>query len=143
MSQLLVVAGLYRDGPRGKYLAQRRPRDHARYAGRLEFPGGQVDDGETMQAALIREWGEELGVNIQVGKMLGEYVLTQPPTALVVLFDVTHMYGTPSPQDGQKIEWMQLWEIKKELEEDTGAGSVPSMDWFTEVAKTLEIERRK
>ncbi len=36
-----------------------------------EFPGGQVEDGESPQTALAREIGEELGLRIGVGPWLG------------------------------------------------------------------------
>jgi 8-oxo-dGTP diphosphatase len=41
----------------------RRPRDKA-HGGLWEFPGGKVEPGETPEAALVRELGEELDVSI-------------------------------------------------------------------------------
>jgi A/G-specific adenine glycosylase len=41
--------------------------------GLWEFPGGKVEEGESYQAALKREIYEEIGVEIVVGKSLGEY----------------------------------------------------------------------
>jgi 8-oxo-dGTP diphosphatase len=38
---------------------------------RWEFPGGKVEDGESDEAALIREFNEELGVAVRVGRLLG------------------------------------------------------------------------
>lgn len=63
-----VVAGLYRLGD-DDYFFARRAGDRA-YSGCWEFTGGKVEPGETDEQALIREWSEELGVNITVGKML-------------------------------------------------------------------------
>ena len=58
---LLVVAGaLVRDG---RLLLARRP-DGDPLAGLWELPGGKVEPGETPEAALEREWSEELGVRI-------------------------------------------------------------------------------
>ena len=34
-----------------------------------EFPGGKVEDGESLQNALIREIREELDTEIEVGKL--------------------------------------------------------------------------
>ncbi|MHC6202555.1 (deoxy)nucleoside triphosphate pyrophosphohydrolase [Breznakiellaceae bacterium SP9] len=39
--------------------------------GKWEFPGGKVDEGETDERALVREYWEEFRVPIQVGDFLG------------------------------------------------------------------------
>jgi len=39
--------------------------------GRWEFPGGKVEDGENFEQAIIREFDEELGVSVTVGKEIG------------------------------------------------------------------------
>jgi 8-oxo-dGTP diphosphatase len=39
--------------------------------GKWEFPGGKVDEGESDEAALKREYEEEFGVDITTGAFLG------------------------------------------------------------------------
>ena len=57
-----VVAALIWNG--NKFLACQRPANKAR--GLLwEFVGGKVEQGETKEAALIRECREELGIRSQ------------------------------------------------------------------------------
>ena len=59
-----VVAALIWNG--NKFLACQRPANKAR--GLLwEFVGGKVEQGETKEAALIRECREELGITVAVG----------------------------------------------------------------------------
>ncbi|AMK11569.1 MAG: (deoxy)nucleoside triphosphate pyrophosphohydrolase [Pseudodesulfovibrio sp.] len=56
---LEVVAGIVWRG--GEYLAVQRP-EGARMAGWWEFPGGKIEPGESREAALVREFREELDV---------------------------------------------------------------------------------
>lgn len=59
-----VVAAVIRKD--GKILITQRLRD-VHLAGLWEFPGGKVEGGESLEAALEREIREELGVRIVVG----------------------------------------------------------------------------
>lgn len=60
---LQVVAAVVFDG--GDVLACRRNRDRAA-GGLWEFPGGKVEQGETLREALVREIGEELDTAIVI-----------------------------------------------------------------------------
>lgn len=62
-----VAAGIVsRDG---RFLLQRRP-PGSHMAGYWEFPGGKLEPGETTAAALAREMGEELAVEIDAVRPL-------------------------------------------------------------------------
>jgi mutator protein MutT len=56
---VLVVAGVFVRG--GRLLLARRPAGRP-WAGLWELPGGKVEDGETPEDALVREWREEMDV---------------------------------------------------------------------------------
>lgn len=56
-----VVSGVLRRADGQFFVAQR---SDPRHAGCWEFPGGKVEPGEADTDALIREWQEELGVDI-------------------------------------------------------------------------------
>lgn len=37
-----------------------------------EFPGGKVEDGESCEQAIIREFMEEFGIDVSVGEQISE-----------------------------------------------------------------------
>ena len=56
-----VVAGILVEN--GKFLAARRSQDEA-FAGFWEFPGGKLEPRENPQQAVVREYEEELGIEV-------------------------------------------------------------------------------
>ncbi len=66
-----VAVGLLFEGVRGcwRVLIARRPHG-AVLGGYWEFPGGKLEPGETPEQALVREFEEELGVHVCVGRRL-------------------------------------------------------------------------
>ncbi len=92
--------------PDGAVLLADRP-DGKPYAGFWEFPGGKVEPGESIEQALARELGEELGVRVAA---------SYPWT--VIEHDYPHAYvrlhfrrvfewtGTPHPAEGQRLVYL-------------------------------------
>jgi 8-oxo-dGTP diphosphatase len=64
--QLAVSASIFRDG---KVLLVRRARSPAK--GFYSLPGGRVEFGETLHAALQREVDEETGLKIEIAELAG------------------------------------------------------------------------
>src|ERR1700761_4805324 len=60
-----VVAGVVRREDGRVLITQRLPDDTL--GGYWEFPGGKVDPGEELPAALHRELTEELGIHTEIG----------------------------------------------------------------------------
>ncbi len=65
-----VVAAIIRKG--GLFLIAQRMDSATREAGKWEFPGGKVEQGEEPRDALAREIMEELGIVISVGPEFAE-----------------------------------------------------------------------
>ncbi len=53
----------------GEILIARRP-EEGLLGGLWEFPGGKVEDGESLEAAAVREIREELGIEVEPGGMI-------------------------------------------------------------------------
>ena len=71
MKPVEVVAGALYDAS-GRVLIAQRPPGKA-LAGRWEFPGGKLHEGESPYEALVRELREELGVEVLAGERLMRY----------------------------------------------------------------------
>ena len=87
----VVAAVIERDGQ--ILIGQRKAR--GRHGLKWEFPGGKVEPGEELRAALARELREELGIDAQIGEEIERYdfsYATQPPTHLI-FFQVTGVRG--------------------------------------------------
>jgi len=67
MKHITVVAAVIKKDDK-IFCAQRK--DSGEIAKKWEFPGGKIEQGETPEAALIREIKEELTVDIAVGEFL-------------------------------------------------------------------------
>lgn len=64
-----VVAGVAKMD--NKFLVAKRSYQKS-LGGKWEFPGGKIEEGETYENALIREFNEELSVQIKVHDLIKE-----------------------------------------------------------------------
>jgi 8-oxo-dGTP diphosphatase len=93
--------------PDGRVLLAQRPPGKV-YAGYWEFPGGKVEPGETLQAALVRELHEELGVVANPSCRWITRVFEYPhATVRLNFFRVFEWQGEPHPHEGQIFSWQQ------------------------------------
>jgi ADP-ribose pyrophosphatase YjhB (NUDIX family) len=82
------VGAVVRDGA-GRLLLIRRGHEPSR--GLWSLPGGRVEPGETLQAAVVREVREETGLDVRVGAPVGTVLIP----AGAVVYEVTDFACTP------------------------------------------------
>lgn len=101
-----AVALVDRDG---RVLLAQRP-EGKKLAGMWEFPGGKVEAGETPEAALIRELGEELGIDTAKSCLapLSFASHSYDDFHLIMLVFVCRKWqGTPRPLEGGDLAWVR------------------------------------
>jgi len=92
-SPIRVVAGVMPGEEPGHVLVFRRGPESS-HAGRWEFPGGKVEDGETDTEALRRELREELELEVTVGPHLWTGSRSDLPPLEVAFYEATPVTGT-------------------------------------------------
>lgn len=86
---------------------------HQHQGGLWEFPGGKVESGETVAEALSREISEELDITIEQSVPLIKIRHDYPDKSVLLdVFRVDSFTGIPKGQEGQKLEWKKISELK-------------------------------
>jgi len=98
---ILAVAGLVRKDDKVLLVYSEKKQD-------WEFPGGQVEEGETVTQALQREILEETGITAEVKTLTGVYSnIKNHPPILLLDFLCDWVSGEPlTSRESQKVEWV-------------------------------------
>jgi len=104
-----AVALIDRDG---RVLLAQRPEGKS-MAGLWEFPGGKVERRETRRVALMREIREELGLEIEVGPLLGRGQARGAIRLVVLDLFLAHIRGgTLTLNEHQAVRWLAFDELE-------------------------------
>jgi 8-oxo-dGTP diphosphatase len=105
---VLVVAVALIDAD-GRVLLTQRPPGKA-MAGLWEFPGGKVHEGETPEAALVRELKEELGIDVAAACLAPLTFASHRYERfhlLMPLYVCRRWDGTVTPRENQALTWVR------------------------------------
>ncbi len=109
-----------------RFLLTSRPQGKP-YAGFLEFPGGKVEPGESIEVALARELHEELGIHIGAAERWKVEVVDYPHSLVRLHFcKVRQWQGELQMREQQAMAWQNLpVQVQPVL-----PGTVPVLQWF-------------
>lgn len=95
-----------------KFLIAQRP-EKGLLAGLWEFPGGKLEENESLEQALMREIKEELDCKIEVGKLFGTYKHAYTHFKITLhAFIVNKFNSQPIALEAQQIKWVELIHLK-------------------------------
>ena len=110
-STVYVAVGVLLNDNHEVLIALRPAQSHQ--GGLWEFPGGKVEEGESVEDALIREFEEELGISVQACTALTQ--IRHEYSDKSVMLDVWRIEkysGIPKGREGQAIEWRALSKLR-------------------------------
>ena len=114
LPMVLVAAAALVDAD-GRVLVQQRPAGKS-MAGLWEFPGGKVEQGESLEQSLIRELKEELDIDVTEA-CLAPFTFASHAydtfQLLMPLFVCRVWEGSVRPREGQAIQWLRPMRMGK------------------------------
>lgn len=112
----------------GSFLLTSRPAGKV-YEGYWEFPGGKLEQGETVEQALRRELIEELGITIGPVELWKTQMVDYPHALVRLHFcKVRHWEGELQMREAQSFAWQRLpVEVVPVL-----PGTVPVLTWLAD-----------
>ncbi len=125
----VAVGVLYNE--QGRVLITRRP-ENTHQGGLWEFPGGKVETGEDVGAALCRELREELGVTVLAARPFVKVSHRYPDKEVLLdVWRVEHYEGEPRGLEGQPVDWLAPAALR---ERSFPLANVPIIDAIVEIA---------
>jgi len=133
--QSTIVVAVIRNNAGDVLLAQRNQPQTPEIHGKWEFAGGGVDFGEDPADSLKREVLEEIGVEVEVGRLLPKVISDiqkfdngDELQILVLSYECRIISGVPKSTDGEvgEVKFFPVDEIK-------------NLDAFKNIYETVEL----
>nr|WP_319384344.1 (deoxy)nucleoside triphosphate pyrophosphohydrolase [uncultured Roseibium sp.] len=114
MTKIVLVAACALVDVDGRILLAQRPEGKS-MAGLWEFPGGKVEAGERPEETLIRELGEELGIEVNeacLAPLTFASHTYEDFHLLMPLYICRKWTGTPIGREDQALKWVRATRLR-------------------------------
>lgn len=107
----IVTAGIIRTS--GNVMIARRASGEA-LEGFWEFPGGKLENNESLEDCLQRELFEELGIKAEIGEEIGRSIYRYDHGEIeLVAFNIYSYSGKMSLTVHDKVEWVPIGQLQE------------------------------
>lgn len=97
----------------GQFLLSKRKAEQHQ-GNKWEFPGGKIDQGESVEQALIRELKEELDIEVNEQQAFVNLDFEYPEKKVSLYFQlVTEFSGQEKGVEGQEVAWFDSEQIQQ------------------------------
>jgi 8-oxo-dGTP diphosphatase len=108
MKRIHIVAAIIFNQDRSQIFITKRPDDKHK-GGLWEFPGGKVEQNETVEQAMIRELEEEIGITVTEQALFEHLEYDYPDKSLKFDFmTVSQFNNQPYGREGQEGRWVDI-----------------------------------
>lgn len=98
---------------KNQVLIAKRP-NHVHQGGLWEFPGGKLEDNETVDQALVREIKEELNISVQESELLIKINHFYKDKSVLLDVQLVKKYtGNPVGAEGQLVKWEKISALRE------------------------------
>ncbi|MFH4747515.1 8-oxo-dGTP diphosphatase MutT [Vibrio harveyi] len=108
MKRIHIVAAIIFNQDKSQIFITKRPDDKHK-GGFWEFPGGKVEQGESVEQAMIRELEEEVGITVTEQSLFEHLEYDYPEKSLKFDFmTVSQFDNQPYGREGQEGRWVDV-----------------------------------
>ena len=107
-----VTAAIILNKNKDKVLVAKRNKE-AQLAGKWEFPGGKIKEGETPENCLKRELKEELNIDVEVSGFFAENIHSYDHETIKLLsYFAWWIEGEITLHVHEKVDWVEIEKLR-------------------------------
>ncbi len=111
MKRIHIVAGIIFNPSKSQIFITKRP-DNLHKGGFWEFPGGKVEEGESVPQAMARELEEEIGIEVTEQHLFEHLEYDDPEKSLKFdFFGISGFNNQPYGKEGQDGLWVDIADL--------------------------------